>query len=63
MALDFYNLIKTHAERAPDHPAIIDDEVTLSYGQLLEQAERFAGGLNDLELNPQSKLGLLCLNQ
>tara|TARA_B100000959_G_scaffold93270_2_gene99086 strand:- start:3 stop:1529 length:1527 start_codon:yes stop_codon:yes gene_type:complete len=63
MALEFYNLIKTHAERAPDHPAIIDGEVTLSYGQLLEQAERFAGGLNDLELNPQSKLGLLCLNQ
>ena len=63
MALEFYNLIKTHAENTPDHPAIIDGEVTLTYGQLLEQAERFAGGLSDLKLNPQSKLGLLCLNQ
>ncbi|HAK37266.1 MAG TPA: acyl-CoA synthetase, partial [Nitrospina sp.] len=63
MALEFYNLIKTHAENTPDHPAIIDGEVTLTYGQLLEQAQRFAGGLSDLKLNPQSKLGLLCLNQ
>lgn len=63
MALEFYNLIKNHADRAPDHPAIIDGGTTLTYGQLLEQIERFAGGLSDLKLNPQSKLGLLCLNQ
>ena len=63
MALEFYNLIKNHAEKNPDHPAIIDGEVTITYKQLHEQTESFAGGLTNLQLNPKSKLGLLCLNQ
>ncbi|MCH8156529.1 MAG: AMP-binding protein [Nitrospinae bacterium] len=63
MALEFYNLIKTHAEKSPDHPAIIDGGSTITYGQLLEQTERFAGALSGLDLKPHSKLGLLCLNQ
>ena len=60
MSLEFYNLIKHHAKNSPDHPAIIDDE-TITYGQLLEQVERFAGGLTGLELNPQSKIGIFYL--
>lgn len=63
MALEFYNLIKAHAETSPDHPAIIDGGSTTTYGQLREQIRRFAGALGGLGLNPQSKLGLLCLNQ
>ena len=63
MAIEFYNLIKNHAENTPDHPAIIDDETIITYRQLLEQVEGFAGGLTTLELNLNSKLGLLCLNQ
>ena len=63
MALEFYNLIKHHANKAPDHPSIIDGETTVTYAELLEQVEHFAGGLSNLELNSQSKLGLLCLNQ
>ena len=63
MALEFYNLIICHAEKAPDYPAIIDGETITTYGQLLEQVELFAGGLSNLKLNSQSKLGLLCLNQ
>jgi long-chain acyl-CoA synthetase len=63
MALEFYNLIKNHAEKNPRHPAIIDGEVTITYEELLEQTESFAGGLTDLQLNSKSKLGLLCLNQ
>ena len=63
MALEFYNLIKHHADKAPDHPSIIDGETTVTYAELLEQVEHFAGGLSNLELNSQSKLGLLCLNQ
>ena len=31
--------------------------------QILEKIEGFAGGLGNLKLNPQSKLGILCLNQ
>ena len=63
MALEFYQLIKTHAQAQPDHPAIIDGETTVTYAQLLDQVERFAGGLDSLSLQPDSKLGLLCLNQ
>ena len=48
MALEFYNLIKRHAEKAHDHPAIIDGEAVITYGQLLEQVELFAGGLSNL---------------
>jgi len=63
MALEFYQFIKTHAQNQPDHPAIIDGEVMITYAQLLDQVERFAGGLDSLALHPESKLGLLCLNQ
>ena len=63
MALEFYNHIKKHAEKSPDNPAIVDGEATVTYGQLFEQIERFAGALSGFELKPQSKLGLLCLNQ
>ena len=54
---------RDHAEKIPHQPAIIDGESTITYEQLLEQVERFAGGLINLQLNSQSKLGLLCLNQ
>ena len=63
MALEFYNLIRDHAEKTPDQPAIIDGESTITYKQLLKQVESFSGGLSRLQLTSQSKLGLLCLNQ
>lgn len=63
MALEFYNHIKSHTEKNPDHPAIIDRDIPLSYAELLEQVERFAAGLSALPLNPHSKLGLFCANQ
>jgi long-chain acyl-CoA synthetase len=63
MALEFYNHIKTHAEKIPDHPAIIDGEVSLTYRELLERVEKFSNALTGLDLNPHSKLGIFCLNQ
>ena len=63
MAHEFYQHIKSHAEKNPEHPAIIDGETTVTYGQLLEKIKQFAGGLDNLKLNPESKLGLLCANQ
>ncbi len=63
MALEFYRFIKTHAQAQPDHPAIIDGEATVTYSQLVDQVERFAGGLDSLSISPDGKLGLLCLNQ
>lgn len=63
MALEFYNHIKLHAEKIPDHPAIIDGDTTLTYSGLLEQIEKFSGALTKLNLGPNSKLGIFCLNQ
>ncbi len=45
MALEFYNYIKTHAEKIPNHPAIIDGDHTLTYRELLEQVEKFSSAL------------------
>jgi len=63
MALEFYNHIKLHAEKIPDHPAIIDGDQPLTYSGLLEQIEKFSGALTGLNLGPSSKLGIFCLNQ
>lgn len=63
MALEFYTYIKTHAEKIPDHPAVIDGDHTLSYRELLDQVEVFSSSLTGLDLNPHSKLGIFCLNQ
>jgi len=63
MALEFYNHIKLHAEKTPGHPAIVDGDHTLTYSELLEQIEKFSGALTGLNLGPNSKLGIFCLNQ
>ncbi len=59
----FYHYLKSHAEENPDRPAIIEDDCTVSYGELCEQVESFAAALSELPLNSKSKIGLLCLNQ
>lgn len=59
----FYKYLKSHAERQPDSAAIIDGDCTVSYKELCEQVESFAAALSELPLNPNSKVGLLCLNQ
>ncbi len=58
-----YQYLKTHAEKNPSHPAIIESDSCLSYGDFVAQIERFASALSKLKLNPKSKIGLLCLNQ
>ena len=63
MAHEFYDHIKSHAKKIPDHPAIIDGDDTLTYKELLDKIEKFSGALTDLNLNPSSKLGIFCLNQ
>jgi long-chain acyl-CoA synthetase len=59
----FYQYLKEHAEKNPAHPAIIEGDTCLTYGELVSQIERFASALSKLELNANSKIGLLCLNQ
>ena len=63
MSGEFYQYLQTHAKENPSHPAIIDGESCLSYGDFISQIECFASALSKLELNPNSKIGLLCLNQ
>ena len=59
----FYDILKNHADQTPNKPAVIDGEIILSYQQLLKSVEAFAGALTSLSLTPQSKVGILCVNQ
>ena len=43
--------------------ALIDGDIVLTYAQLAEEVESFAGALTALSLTSDSKLGILCLNQ
>jgi long-chain acyl-CoA synthetase len=61
--MSFYKYLKAHAEKNPSHPAIIEGDSCLSYGDFVAEIERFASALSKFQLNPQSKMGLLCLNQ
>ncbi len=63
MALEFYKELQAHAHNQPDHPAIIEAQGTITYRQLLERIEGFAGNLDTLGLGPQSKLAIMGLNQ
>ncbi len=63
MALEFYKIIEQYARSQPDHPAVIEAQGTVTYRQLLEQVEGFAGELDSLGLTADSKLGIMGLNQ
>jgi len=59
----FHQYLKAQAQKNPSHPAIIEGESVLSYGDFVAQIECFAHALSQLKLNADSKIGLLCLNQ
>lgn len=61
--MTFYQYLQDHAKENPSHPALIEGDTCLSYGELVSSIESFANALSRLELNAQSKIGLLCLNQ
>ena len=61
--MSFYQYLKEHAYKDPSHPAIIEGETCLSYGNFVSQIECFASALSKFKLNANSKIGLLCLNQ
>jgi acyl-CoA synthetase (AMP-forming)/AMP-acid ligase II len=55
--------VRSAAARDPDRPAVIDEHGTLSYRELLADAERTAGGLRGvLGLRAGDRIGLLCRN-
>ena len=59
----FFQYLQAHAKENPSHPAVIDGESCLTYGELVSSIESFASAMSKLKLNGQSKIGLLCLNQ
>ena len=61
--MSFYQYLKEHAYKDPSHPAIIEGDTCLSYGDFVSQIECFASALSKFKLNANSKIGLLCLNQ
>ena len=63
MSQFLYRHLQDVSRKNPNHPAIIDGDVSLSYGELLDSVERFASALNRLNLQPDSKIGILCVNQ
>ena len=50
------------ALRHPTRPAVIDDEGSISFGELELTSTRTAGGLRGAGLAPQGQLGILCRN-
>ncbi len=63
MSQFLYRHILDASKKNPDHPAVIDGDTCLSYRELLENIEHFASALNRLNLQPNSKIGILCVNQ
>jgi 2-furoate---CoA ligase len=57
------DILRAAAARAADAMALVEGERTLSYGELLAEAERLAAGLFDLGLAPGDRLASLLPNR
>jgi acyl-CoA synthetase (AMP-forming)/AMP-acid ligase II len=57
-----YTLLAVAAARWPNRSAIIDDDGTLSYGQLQSQTEALAGQLTSEGVGPGQAVGVMCRN-
>lgn len=60
--LTYEDLFRATAERVPDRVALVFSEERLTYGELLERAERRAVELSALSLQPGDRFGLLMPN-
>lgn len=47
-----WDLLARRADRTPDRPVLLQDERSLSFGELRERAERVAAGLYDMGVRP-----------
>ena len=45
----FFQYLQAHAEKNPSHPAIIDGDSCLSYGDFVSQIERFTSAMSKLK--------------
>ncbi len=62
MSLNLATLLRSSAQRRPDHPCLILGDVTLSYGVVDAMARRFAGALQGLGLQKGQHVALLLPN-
>ncbi|HEY2949793.1 MAG TPA: AMP-binding protein [Micromonosporaceae bacterium] len=55
--------LRSAAARSPDRVALIDDDRSVTYGELVRRSERLAGSLRDaVGLREGDRVGLLCRN-
>ncbi len=62
MSLNLATILRESAQRDPHKAAIVLGDATLSYGQLHAYAQRFAGALKGLGLEPGQHIALLLPN-
>ncbi len=58
--MNIVNLIKEHAKKSPDHPALIEPHRSFSYRELIRTTEQWAAALESSGLGPGDRLGI-CL--
>ncbi|MBJ70469.1 MAG: long-chain-fatty-acid--CoA ligase [Sandaracinus sp.] len=62
MTLNVATILRESAKKTPESPAVVLGDTTLSYGQLHEYVQRFAGGLQKLGVKPGSHVALMLPN-
>jgi len=60
--VDVLATVVGHASLVPDHPAVRDGDRQLSYGELVDEAGRLAGGLDALGVRPGDRVAILLPN-
>ncbi len=56
--MNVVDLITRNAARRPDHPAIVDGDRTVTYGEMVVLAQKTASHLKGLGIKPGDRLGL-----
>jgi D-alanine--poly(phosphoribitol) ligase subunit 1 len=58
MSTDLLSVVIEHAEGGPGHPAVKDLDRELTYGELVDEVGRVAGGLESLGVRPDDRVAL-----
>jgi long-chain acyl-CoA synthetase len=61
--MSLYLKLKEQAEKKPYARAIIDNDKSFSYSELMNSVDRAASGLKSLNINKDDHVGMLCMNQ
>ena len=61
-SLSLASVLAEPAWRRPDHPALIEGDLRLTYSELWQQVLRQAGALTELGVRPGDRIALMCPN-